>query len=153
MRISLIILIAVATNTLAFAGNVPNSKKNSTPLVVVVNKDSKVNSLTKSQVIDIYMGRYRTFPNGEPVKPLDYAPKSDYKMDFYKKLVNRNEAKIDAYWARLLFSGRATPPKSISNLDNMLETLRTSINVLGYIPASEVDNTVKVVFSFDTIPL
>ncbi|MGK0208629.1 MAG: hypothetical protein ACI8ZA_002646, partial [Gammaproteobacteria bacterium] len=42
----------------------------STEFVVVVNKSNAVNALSKREIIDIYMGRYLTFPDGETSKPL-----------------------------------------------------------------------------------
>lgn len=83
---------------------------NSTEFAVVVNKNNAINTLSKREIIDIYMGRYLTFPDGEASKPLDLPAQSALKNDFYIQLVNKDEQKINAYWARLLFSGRAKPP-------------------------------------------
>ncbi|GAB3038789.1 hypothetical protein GCM10027098_41480 [Bowmanella dokdonensis] len=36
-------------------------------LVVVVNKQSPIDTLSKKQVIDLYMGRYLSFSSSDPV--------------------------------------------------------------------------------------
>ncbi|OUR68729.1 hypothetical protein A9Q73_03520, partial [Bermanella sp. 47_1433_sub80_T6] len=40
-------------------------------LVVVVNINNPTSQMTKSQVIDLFMGRYIAFPNGEKATPID----------------------------------------------------------------------------------
>ena len=118
-------------------------------LVVVVGKNNPVEALSKTQVIDIYMGRYNTFPNGVVDRPLDRVAGSDAKQKFYRLLVNKSEEKINAYWARLLFSGRASPPSSYATNDEMLDELRSSKQTIGYVLESEVDDSLKVVYRFE----
>ena len=121
----------------------------STEFVVVVNKNNTINALSKREVIDIYMGRYSTFPDGEISKPLDLPAKSAFKNDFYLKLVNKDEQQINAYWARLLFSGRGKPPTPSASLEDALKTIASSQYAIGYIPLSHITDTVKVVYTFD----
>lgn len=120
-----------------------------TEFVVVVNKDNTINTLSKREVIDIYMGRYLTFPDGEKSQPLDLPAQSALKNDFYKKLVNKNEQKINAYWARLLFSGRAKPPSPSTSVEDALNKVAASQFAIGYIPRSQITDAVKVVYQLD----
>lgn len=115
-------------------------------LVVVVNKDNAIDSLSKREVIDIYMGRYVTFPDGTNANPLDLPAKSPLKNDFYLKLVNQDERKINAYWARLLFAGRAKPPEALNSVDEVVRKLRSSEYSIAYIPANELTADLKVVY-------
>lgn len=115
-------------------------------IVVVVNKSNSINELSKSEVIDIYMGRYMTFPNGKKAKPFDLPTESQLKKDFYLELLNQNERKINAYWARVLFSGRAKPPESVESINEVLSHLQNSEFGIAYIPESEMTEDVKVVY-------
>ena len=115
-------------------------------IVVVVSKANSISELSKREVIDIYMGRYITFPDGKSAKPLDLAKQSQLKNDFYLRLVDQNERKINAYWARLLFSGRAKPPESMASINEILSHLKMSESAIAYIPGSEVTDSVKVVY-------
>ncbi|QBJ71868.1 hypothetical protein PC2016_1657 [Pseudoalteromonas carrageenovora] len=121
----------------------------STEFVVVVNKSNAINALSKREIIDIYMGRYLTFPDGETSKPLDLPAQSALKNDFYLKLVNKDEQKINAYWARLLFSGRAKPPTPSASVEDAINKIAASQFAIGYIPLSQVTDAVKVVYTFD----
>ena len=95
------------------------------------------------------MGRYLTFPDGEVSQPLDLPAQSTLKNDFYHQLVNKSEQKINAYWARLLFSGRAKPPSQTTSVEDALNKVEASKFAIGYIPKSQVTDTVKVVYQFD----
>lgn len=121
----------------------------STEFVVVVNKENAIDALSKREVIDIYMGRYLTFPDGEMAQPLDLPTESLLKNDFYLQLVNKNEQKVNAYWARLLFSGRAKPPVMAISIEDALTKLYASKNSIGYIPKDQLTDAVKVVYQFD----
>lgn len=126
-----------------------SSYAKSTEFVVVVNKSNTIDALSKREIIDIYMGRYLTFPDGETSKPLDLPAKSTLKNDFYLKLVNKDEQKINAYWARLLFSGRAKPPTPSTSVEDAINKIAASQFAIGYIPLSQVTDAVKVVYTFD----
>lgn len=118
-------------------------------LVVVVNKDNPVDALSKTQVIDIFMGRYITFPDGNPVKPFDLGAELDVKRKFYQRLVNKDLAKINSYWARLLFSGRASPPESVDSMKLLLARVSDTKGALAYLPEASVDESVKVVYRLE----
>lgn len=117
-------------------------------LVVVVSEGCSINSLTKRQVVDIYMGRFNTFPNGGSVSPIDLPPQSLLKNQFYMKLLQQSEKKVNSYWARLLFSGSAKPPQIINSVEDIIARLRENNEMIAYIPESEVKEGVKVVFKF-----
>lgn len=115
-------------------------------LVVVVKAASPVESLSKKQVIDIFMGRFQTFPDGNPVAPIDFPAGSDEKKSFYQQLVGKDERKIKAYWSRLLFSGRATPPIQADSKQQVLQSLNDQ--ALAYVPVNEVTQEMKIVYQF-----
>jgi hypothetical protein len=119
-------------------------------LFVVVSTESKIESLSKSEVIDLFMGRYVTFPNGVEAKVFDLASKSEVKMLFYKQLVNRSEAQINAYWAMLLFSGRNSPPKETSTPEALISEIKGTVQGIGYISSEDLTDDLKVVYRFET---
>jgi ABC-type phosphate transport system substrate-binding protein len=117
-------------------------------LVVVVNKNNDIESLTKKQVIDIYMGRYQSFPNGTPAKPIDHPIDSDYKRTFYIELVNLSENRLKSYWSRLLFSGRARPPLETQSPDDVIQLLKEDHTSVAYLPKSAITEEMKIVYQF-----
>ena len=114
-------------------------------IVVVVNKDNDISELSQKEIIDIYMGRKQSFPNGKPALPLDQAAQSMIREDFYLNLVNKSPAQINAYWARLLFTGRASPPRIIQEASVVLDAIEQNPSAIGYIHSSMLNDRVKAV--------
>lgn len=140
---------AVGTNKLESVTQSKSSSyqgKTANNLVVVVDIDNPISALTKKEVIDIYMGRYKTFPDSRLVQAIDYPPGSSIKQLFYQLLVDRSERKINAYWSRLLFSGRAIPPKSTDSPEEVVSVLINNPNGLAYMPEHAVTSEMKIVY-------
>lgn len=117
----------------------------SAEIVVVVNRDNPVESFSRRDLVDLYMGRVQHFSDGNLALRLDLPPDSKIRTEFYRQLVNKSVAEVNAYWARLLFTGRASPPQVISNSADVLKAVRENRNAIGYLDSSEVDDSVKVV--------
>lgn len=121
----------------------------SAEIVVVVNKQNPVDSLNRRELVDLYMGRNQHYPNGTLVLRLDQAPDSETRSQFYRALVNKSVAEVNAYWARLLFTGRASPPQVLDNSASVLDAVRQNPNAIGYVDSRDVDNSVKVIGRVD----
>jgi ABC-type phosphate transport system substrate-binding protein len=114
-------------------------------LVVIVNPANHTTELTRRQLVNLYMGRTQHYPDGTFALPVDQAPDSEARKNFYKTLVDKSVAEVNAYWAKLLFTGRASPPRSVSDADTVLRVVRDNRDAIGYIERRYVDDTVKVV--------
>lgn len=116
-------------------------------LVVIVHPDNPVPQLRREQVVDIFMGRRLTFPQGSDiVLPLDQAPDSTTRAAFYQALVGKSVAQVNAYWARLLFTGRATPPRVLQTPAAILKAVRENPDAIGYIDSDDPPPGVKTVY-------
>lgn len=105
-------------------------------LLVVTSSQNSNESITKSEAIHIFMGRYRQFSNGVQAKPIDNLA---YKNVFYQALVNKTPAEINAYWARLIFSGKTHPPKQTLDFEQTIALLIKEPNAISYIHESQLD--------------
>jgi hypothetical protein len=116
--------------------------------VVVVSAESSAPALSQSQVIDIFLGRYRSFPNGGTAVPIDQPESSVIKADFYRRLVNKEQNDINAYWARLIFSGRTSPPMQANRSLDVPDLLARHPGSVAYMERSQVDKRVRIVMEF-----
>ncbi len=118
-------------------------------LLVIVNKDNPINSMSKEQVTDLFMGRTPYFPSGDAVVKLDAPSSSDVRKLFYQSLVNMSLPEINAYWARLMFSGRATPPMQVPKEQDIVKLVSGNTNAIGYISkplSGELNDDIKTIF-------
>ena len=114
-------------------------------LVVVVNPASGVETLSRNDVINIFLGRFRELPSGITAQPID-LPVSPIRAQFYRALVNKEPAEINAYWARLLFSGRTAPPIQTTHPDEVINALHAHPGGITYRERSKVSSRERIVF-------
>jgi len=114
-------------------------------IAVVVNANSPILSMTKTQIADLYLGRTRTFPNGDVALIFDHQDRNPLRERFFLALTGLPQQRIDAYWARLTFSGRVLPPRSLTDENAMLEALRKSSAAIGYIRSPHAHDNVRVI--------
>jgi ABC-type phosphate transport system substrate-binding protein len=112
-----------------------------TEIVIIAHANNEMGELTRKQIADIYMGRITSLPNGNIPLPLDYQGDSDARSRFYQSITGKNIAQINAYWARLSFTGQANPPRRLADKAAILKVVEKNQDALGYVESlpSEVD--------------
>ncbi len=115
-------------------------------IFVIVNADCNINQLTRDEVVNIFMGRYRKLPDGTSVMPLDIKGDSPLRKSFYRALLDKSLAEINAYWTRLIFSGRTSPPLMLDNASQVVEKVAHDPTVIGFVSNSSLERSVKAVY-------
>jgi ABC-type phosphate transport system substrate-binding protein len=128
------LLMAAALTTAAAAEEV----------AVIVHK-SNANAVDRALVVKLYTGAARSWPDGSPAFVLDQAEDSPVRADFYADVIGKSAAAMKAIWAQNIFSGRGLPPKLVNPDAEMKKLVSANRNAIGYIKASSVDDSVRVV--------
>jgi ABC-type phosphate transport system substrate-binding protein len=115
--------------------------------VAVVSAKNPVTSLTRNQVVDIFLGKASRFPDGSPAVPLDQVEGSATREQFYLAFAGKSPAQLDAHWSKIIFTGRGQPPKEYANGAAVKKRLAENASGIGYIDQTLVDATVKVILS------
>lgn len=115
-------------------------------VAVVVSSKSTVSALTAEQVSGVFQGKSKSFPDGQPAVAIDQTESSPIRIEFYTKVLGKDEAQMKAYWSRLVFTGKGTPPKEMASSTAVKSSLAADPKLIGYIEKSAVDASVKVVF-------
>ncbi len=132
--ISSFAIVAIFMSINAFAGS-----------VIITNKATGVDSLSKGEVKALFLKKKKTFPNGEKVIVGDQNEKSDIRKEFSKEVLGKSTKKLKRYWTKRIFSGKGKPPKVIGNDIAMKKWVSSTPNSLGYIDKKSIDSTIKVV--------
>lgn len=114
-------------------------------IAVIVHRENPVQSLTARQVSDFYLGRARNIESGELLNIYEQPVDSTLREKFFHGLNGMNLKQLNAYWARLRFSGEVLPPVSLSDSLAVLNTVRRDRNALGYVDAAVLDSSVRLV--------
>ncbi len=115
-------------------------------IVVVVNPASGVESLSRNDVINIFLGGFRRLPSGIPALPVDLPQGNPVREEFYRLLVGKNPAEINTYWSRLIFSGKTRPPLQAARVEDAQAMVLGSVGAITYLDRSKVDGRFKIVF-------
>jgi len=118
----------------------------SSDVVVVVSARSPITTLSKNQLIDIFLGKVSRYPDGTEAMPLDQAEGSSARDEFYTRVADKSAAQIKAYWSKIIFTGRGQPPPTVSNSVEMKKRIQGNPAAIGYIDRALVDDTVRVLF-------
>lgn len=115
-------------------------------LAAVVAKDSKAPAkLSPEELSAIFMGTAKSFPNGERALPVDQKAGTDPYAGFYQRIAGKSEAQMKAYWSRIMFTGKGQPPQEVGDGAAVKKLIAANPNMVGYIEASLVDASVRVV--------
>ncbi len=138
-RLLLLFCLNIHCATAAFAEDI----------VVVISQKSIVNRISRDEVIDIFMGRNRQLSAGVTAEPLDLQSMSIERENFYFRLTGKSLSEINAYWARLHFTGRATPPALVRSQEEAIQRIVDNHSALAYVNRSKINSQVKVIFELN----
>jgi len=113
-------------------------------LVVIVNPAIGVQHLSRRETVDIFLGRYRTFPSGVFALPIDLDISSAERRQFYLLLAHRDLSDMSSYWARLTFSGKVSPPFAVADARTALDMVANNVNAVAYVDRAVVDGRVRI---------
>jgi len=108
--------------------------------VVVVNAKSPTTSISKDQIAQYFLGSTSTFT------PIDLAEGSPIRVEFYKTITDKDPSQVRAIWSKLVFTGKAKPPKQMSSSEEVKKMVGSDINAMGYMEKAAVDSSVKVIY-------
>ena len=118
----------------------------SAEVVVIVNSSSSINSATPDEIQQVFLGK-RNEIGGVSVTPVDQAEGNEARETFYEKVVDKTPAQLNAYWSRLIFTGKGKPPKHYFDDAEVVETVMEEEDAVGYIDASAVTEGIKVIYT------
>jgi len=113
-------------------------------LVVIVNPSVGVQQLSRREALDIFLGRYRTFPSGASALPIDLDINSEERKEFYLVLAHKDPPDMNSYWARVTFTGKISPPFAVATARMAVELVANNVNAIAYVDPSAVDNRVRI---------
>lgn len=114
-------------------------------IAVIVHPDN-TSEFNQGTIRQMFLGKKQTFSNGAKVTVYELAtPSKQNQRLFYGKLLEKDQNTLQAYWARMLFSSKATPPIKLTSNTTMKYTVANTLLALGYIDTRYLDDSVKTV--------
>ena len=118
----------------------------SADIAVIGNRAIAIDSLTAKQVSDLWLGKSKFIPGGDRPVVVDQISGTPVHDDFYKNVVKKSGSQLKAYWAKVIFLGKRSPPMVLANDAAVIEWVAATPGGLGYVDSASVNETVKVLF-------
>jgi ABC-type phosphate transport system substrate-binding protein len=115
-------------------------------VAVIVHPSTGFDSLTEDDVSRLFLGKSKSFPSGGQAVPVNQNEGSAARDKFNEAVCKKNASQYKAYWSQLVFTGKGTPPKDAGDDAAVKALVAANPNMIGYVDASAVDASVKVVF-------
>jgi len=112
-------------------------------IVIIVNRDN-ANVVDAAFVQRVYVGAIKGWPDGKPVLVFDQPEGSDAREVFCTTVLKKSVTNVKAIWSQNIFTGKALPPKITTPDLAIKQAVASNIGAIGYIHASQLDATVKV---------
>lgn len=114
--------------------------------IAVITHPSVTITANKSEVSALFLGKSKNLA-GKKLTPVDIEEGSTTRDGFYQKLINKNPSQLNAYWARIVFTGKGQPPKALMDDDEVKDFVANNSAAIGYIDTSAVDASIKVLLT------
>ncbi len=106
-------------------------------MVVVVNKNNPIATLSIAQIKRIYQDDMVRWPGGEKIQVYDLPVDNSNRVQFSKSVIGKPAAKVAAEWANKKMTNTAkNPPQIVRSKVLMLYKVSKSKMAIGYIPLS-----------------
>lgn len=137
-RIALLAILFILGANSAQAGEV----------LLVTARTSTIETLSRNEAEQLYLGRRATLATR--ISMLVDLPPGKTRDAFYRKLTGKNPTQIRAHWSRMVFTGRALPPREVADASEAYRLLLENRNAIAYLPEHYAnDPELRVLFRLE----
>ena len=123
-------------------------------IAIIGHPEDSIGDIDAHNVRNLFLGERKSFPNGIHATPINHVVGSPDRKEFFSTVLSMGEPSHKRHWKRKISSGSGHTPKEVSSHDALLKSIANTRGSIGYIDASKVDDTVKVLFivtNFDEV--
>jgi len=112
-------------------------------IAIIANSKSSA-TLDAKAAKKLFLGKTSKVSGTTRVVLVGQTDNSPTKAEFTKKITNKSLGKYKAYWSKLIFSGKAVPPKELASDADVIAFVSKNANAIGYIDGKSVTGSIKV---------
>ncbi len=149
--LTLLVLSAGALCSLGLAANPANvsSAERQTSgeedLAIIVNRANPVDTLTFAELKKIFLQERAHWSNGRKITVVMRDPGQPERQTVLRVIYQMSEKDLNRYFLQAIFTGEVqSAPKQLSTPEGVRRFVFNVPGAIGYVRASEVDDTVKV---------
>ena len=118
------------------------------PLVVIACGEREA-QLTEGEVAQVYLKQRRFWDDGAPIVPVNRDAGSQVRRAFTRRVFGDRARRLAIYWNRQYYQG-VLPPATLASDEAVKRFVALEPNAIGYIRASQVDESVTVILYLES---
>ena len=79
---------------------------------------------------------------------MNAAKSMSSRDDFNQNVLGRSSSQVNAYWSKLVFTGKGNMPMELGSDTEIISTISANTGAIGYVNVSSVTDDVKVIAKF-----
>ena len=115
----------------------------SAEITIIANKNVPVDSYTKSEIKDIFLGKIRKYPDKSDI--IIYLLWKPDQEEFLHKFIHRSADQYHRYWLNQLFIGEANYPIKFRHSEKLMEYVAKTPGAIGFINEKLNTESVKII--------
>ncbi len=115
--------------------------------VAVIVHPSNANSLSQQDLEPLFMTKKSAFADGSKASPYYLAADDAVRNQFDEKVLGKSSTQLKAYWSKLVFTGKGTPPPELANSAEAVAKVAADPTAIAYVDKGAVTGAVKVVLT------
>jgi ABC-type phosphate transport system substrate-binding protein len=124
--------------SLALSGSAPERN-----FAIIVNRSNKFESLNRTKVAAMFMGKISRWPWGAEAIPIDLRDSSAIKSAFVKAILKSSFEELKVYWIDQKITTNVNPPFQAVDGRAAKLLVASKPGAIAYIPRELVDESVK----------
>lgn len=113
-------------------------------IVVIVNPANPYSDISKKELSKIFKQKRKTWKNKGVIHVVQLPKEHPLREEFSKKVLKMSSEALEKYYFKKALSGKGQPPKILSSPSEVKSYVSGNENAIGYIDASDVDTSVKI---------
>mgnify|MGYP003304439421 CR=1 FL=1 len=113
---------------------------------IIVHPSADVTA-SGADIAKLYLGKSKSLA-GTKVIPINLESGNAARDEFNGTVLKKSDSQLKSYWSRLVFTGKAQPPKDVGSEADAIELVKNNPNMIGYVSSGAVVDGVKVIASF-----
>jgi ABC-type phosphate transport system substrate-binding protein len=123
------------------------------PLVIVVNRSNPIDDLSMAELRRIFLGSRSHWANGRRITLVMRDPGEPERKTILRDVCGMNEDQLKNHFIHGLFTGEILlSPKILSTPAGVRKFIFNVPGAIGYLRASDLDNSIKVVRIDELLP-
>ena len=110
---------------------------------------SSVNeTASKDDLSRLYLGKTKSLAGGTTLEPINLQSGNPVRDEFNDKILGKSDAQLKSHWSRLVFTGKAQPPKDVGSDAEVIGLVKSNPGMIGYVSSGAAGDGVKVIATF-----